>query len=138
MRKGLSISKIQSAMQQRRKEWIHESVPQKATLSYYGNQLAGEVGELCNDIKKLERLRLGFVGGKNTRDNIPKEMADVIMCVALLANEMGIDLDTAVAEKFNETSEKHGMDTRIAYNLDEGYHATEIRELPSPAETELY
>lgn len=150
-----------------------------ATLSihYKGNELAGEVGEACNVIKKLDREALGMPGSRDTYDHLGEELADVIICVDLLAMEAGhgaieplnlsgvyplnlsaggnllaakaglvnqmieegdhqeglhfalrelvtathlmarqvsIDLDVVVQSKFNATSEKVGLKTRLA------------------------
>jgi NTP pyrophosphatase (non-canonical NTP hydrolase) len=82
-------------------------------LSFRGNELAGETGELCNDIKKLERLRLGMVGGKDTTENLKDEIGDVIICVCLIAMQLNIDLEEAVISKFNKTSDKHGLTVKI-------------------------
>lgn len=82
-------------------------------LSYRGNELAGEVGEACNVIKKLERERLGIRGSRATLAQLAEELADVVICADLIAMAAGIDLNRAVAEKFNATSEKVGLSTRM-------------------------
>lgn len=85
----------------------------KLTLAYRGNELAGEVGEACNVIKKLERERLGIAGSRDTVAHLAEELADVIICADLIAMHVGIDLDAAVRAKFNATSEKVGLRTRL-------------------------
>ena len=40
-------------------------------------------------------------------------MADVVICVDLIGMEIGIDSAEAVRSKFNATSEKHGLKTRL-------------------------
>lgn len=82
-------------------------------LAYRGNELAGEVGEACNVIKKLARERLGIRGSRATVQQLREELADVVICVDLIALAEGIDLDAAVREKFNATSEKVGLPTRL-------------------------
>lgn len=79
------------------------------TLEYRGNELAGEVGEACNIIKKLARERLGLKGSRATKEQLADELADIVICTDLIAMDMGIDLDKAVREKFNRTSEKLGL-----------------------------
>lgn len=83
------------------------------TLTYRATELAGEVGEACNDIKKLERERLGIRGTRTTVEHTAEELADVIICADLIAMELGIDLGEAVRSKFNATSEKYDLPTRI-------------------------
>lgn len=85
----------------------------KISLSYRGNELAGETGEACNVMKKLERERLGIRGSRDTKEHLAEELADIIICVDLIAMAEGIDLDKAVADKFNATSEKVGLPTRL-------------------------
>lgn len=83
------------------------------TPSYRGNELAGEVGEACNVIKKLDRERLGLVGSRDTVKHLAEELADVVIVADLIAADFGIDLDAAVRGKFNATSEKVGLRTRL-------------------------
>jgi NTP pyrophosphatase (non-canonical NTP hydrolase) len=91
-------------------EW---DVDNRISLSYRGNELAGEVGEACNVIKKLDREMLGIVGSRDTKEHLAEELADVIICVDLIAAAMSIDLAHAVAAKFNATSDKNGFKTHI-------------------------
>lgn len=82
-------------------------------LSYRGNELAGETGEACNVIKKLERERLGIRGSRDTLAHLAEELADVVICADLIALAAGIDLDAAVRDKFNATSAKIDLPTRL-------------------------
>lgn len=101
---------LREANKARQKEWPgnHE-----ATLAFRGNELAGEVGEACNVIKKLERERLGISGSRDTKEHLAEELADVVICADLIAADMDIDLDAAVSRKFNATSAKVGLKTRL-------------------------
>ena len=102
---------LRSANIARQVEWDQDG---QITASYRGNELAGEVGEACNVIKKLERERLGIRGSRATIDELADELADVAICADLIARHYGIDLDAAIARKFNATSEKVGLATRMA------------------------
>jgi NTP pyrophosphatase (non-canonical NTP hydrolase) len=84
----------------------------------WGCALAGEVGELCNFLKKLLRLQtnpdwspkdvnLDLLG------SIAGELADVVIYADLLAQRLGIDLGKAVVAKFNEVSERVGSKVRL-------------------------
>lgn len=101
---------LRRANQRRQKEWDSEG---KITLSYRGNELGGESGEAQNIIKKLERERLGIRGSRATKEQLAEELADIIICCDLIAGDVGIDLDEAVELKFNKTSEKNGLKTRL-------------------------
>lgn len=84
------------------------------TPSYQGNELAGEVGEACNVIKKLERESFGMTGSRASVADLAEELADVIICVDLIAMTFGIDLAQAVPAKFNKTSRKYGLSVEMA------------------------
>jgi len=110
------MSTLRKANLARHIEWwktAEGGFPTKPTLSFRGVELAGEVGEACNIIKKLERERLGIAGSRATRAELADELADVLICADLIAMDEGIDLDAAVVRKFNATSEKLGMATRM-------------------------
>ncbi len=86
----------------------------KLDLAYFGNAVAGEVGEACNIIQTLERERHGLPGSRSTVDALADELADVIIYLDLIAAMTGIDLGTAVKNKFNKDSRKHGFDSLLA------------------------
>lgn len=95
----------------RQKEWDSDN---KITPSYRGNELAGETGEACNVIKKLERERLGIAGSRDTPEHLGQELADVVICAFLCAMDYpSINLEREIALKFNATSEKIGLRTRM-------------------------
>ena len=58
--------------------------------SFYAVELFGEAGEALNVVKKLERERLGMVGSRATVDDLAAELADVIICIDLLAIAYGL------------------------------------------------
>lgn len=73
---------------------------------YMALNLAGEVGELANAMKKIWRTdpMIGQPSGygrisEEQRALIADEVADVILCTLVLANHLGIDVETAVAHK---------------------------------------
>lgn len=122
---------LRAANRARQAEWDSAS---QLSLSFKGNEVAGELGEAIekvldmlglsaalfiaggrasNFVKKLDRERLGLAGSRASRADLAKELADIIICTDLLAMEEGIDLQQAVAEKFNEVSEKLNLKTRM-------------------------
>ncbi|MGL4488113.1 MAG: MazG-like family protein [Rhizobiaceae bacterium] len=106
----MSLKALRIANAARQKEWDKDN---QITLSYRGTELGGEVGEALNIIKKLERERLGIKGSRATVEDLAEELADVIICCDLIAMATGIDLTKALQEKFNKTSEKVGLSTRL-------------------------
>jgi NTP pyrophosphatase (non-canonical NTP hydrolase) len=79
-------------------------------------ELAGEVGEALNIVKKLERERMGIVGSRATIEDLAGELSDIIICADLVAMHYGISLSKAIPETFNKTSTKNGMPTIFALN----------------------
>ena len=75
-------------------------------LSAWSNALAGEVGESANIIKKIER---GDFTLDEAREKLASELADVQTYLDLLALRAGIDLGDATVRKFNEVSERVGV-----------------------------
>ncbi|MCH2177834.1 MAG: MazG-like family protein [Mariniblastus sp.] len=110
MNPPITFESLREANHQRHQEWANGN---DLPLSFRGVELAGEVGEACNELKKLERTRLGLVGGKTDLTGLQEELADVLICVDLIAMDLGIDLASAVQDKFNATSEKYDLSTRL-------------------------
>ena len=106
----LSFADLRLANDTRQTEWAGDV---EVDLSFRGNELGGEVGEALNVIKKLERERLGIRGSRDTLEHLAQELADVVICVDLIAAKVGIDLSDAVRDKFNATSEKVGLTTKL-------------------------
>jgi len=69
--------------------------------SYWGNALAGEVGEACNLIKKFER------DGKKITDDLSLELADVFLYCVLTARVFGIDFQKAILRKIGILKEMY-------------------------------
>jgi NTP pyrophosphatase (non-canonical NTP hydrolase) len=109
--KEKEFSTLRAANVARQSAWHPDRQPD---LSYRGNELAGETGEVCNAIKKLERARFGWNGSRDTIEHLAEELADVVICSDLVAIATGIDLESAVANKFNATSIELGFPHRIA------------------------
>ena len=101
---------LRAANKVRKHEWDPEG---KITPEYLGNALAGEVGEACNVVKKLARKRLGLRGSEGSVGALGQELADVIIYADLLAAEFNIDLGFKIREKFNATSDKYGLKTKL-------------------------
>ena len=96
---------LRSANRARQREWDTDSrIVGPLGKLWRANELAGEAGEASNVVKKLVREELGIRGSRTTVERLGEELADVVICADLLAQEYGIDLDAAVARKFNATS----------------------------------
>jgi NTP pyrophosphatase (non-canonical NTP hydrolase) len=102
---------LREANRARQIEWDGNNV---ITVTYRATELAGELGEACNVIKKLERERLGIRGSRDTVEHLAEELADILICVDLIAMDYGVDLGKAIRTKFNATSEANSLKTRIS------------------------
>lgn len=99
-----TLKKLKEANKARQSKY-----PSGWDLPRWGNAVAGEAGEMCNVIKKIDR-----------GDNIPNatqqladEVADIVCYLDLLCQHAGIDLSDAIVNKFNKVSERIGSDVRI-------------------------
>lgn len=101
------LEKLIVANELRQVKWDEN---QEFDLVYYGNALAGEVGEACNIIKKLRRNELIKTGSTATMEDLADELSDVVIYAILTAKRAGIDLTKAIPKKFNKTSRKYGFD----------------------------
>ncbi|MES3042715.1 hypothetical protein [Sphingomonas faeni] len=94
-----------------------------AGIMFDALELGGEVGELLNVVKKLEREERGWRGSRASPDDFADECADVLICLDKLARRKGVDLAAATIAKFNATSEKVDLPHRLS-----AIDATQTRE----------
>ena len=79
---------LRAANVARQQEWDPSNV---VDFSWRCNELAGEAGEVCNILKKLHREKHGLPGSRAVKDDLAEELADVVICVDLVAMTAGID-----------------------------------------------
>lgn len=101
---------LREANTARQAEWDPTS---QITPPFRCTELAGEVGEACNVVKKLERERMGIRGSRDSVEHLAEELADIMICVDLIAMDYEIDLTAAIVEKFNSTSTKNHLTTML-------------------------
>ena len=102
------LTQLREANLTRHEQWNAGVEP--VSLSFLSNELAGETGELCNLIKKLERERMGLPGSRANIESVKEEMADVVISLDLLASQMGVNLIDVIATKFNKTTNSCKLD----------------------------
>ena len=109
----LTFKKLKEINWNRCKSW-HD--PNSWSLAEWTNALCGESGEAANITKKMKRLEQDLKGPSGYHNNsdyatlkkeLEKELADVVIYADLIASKLGIDLEDAVINKFNETSKKY-------------------------------
>lgn len=97
----LTFKEFTALNSKRLKEYSDKGDTVKYKLSYWGCCLAGEVGEACNLIKKLE-------DGKDVKiEDIGKELADVDTYLDILYTKLGLDRVKTLKGKFNEVSDRY-------------------------------
>ena len=106
----LTFGALRQANNIRQMEWPGND---KADVAFRAIEVAGEFGEVAEAVKKHLRAERGIKGSTATPSDVADEMADAIISLDLLADEMGIDLSEAVARKFNLTSVKYGLQARL-------------------------
>ena len=106
----LTFCDLREANQSRKKEWPGD---EECDLEFTAIEFAGESGELMEAIKKFLRGQRGIKGTTASPHDIAEEIGDVLVALDLLANKLGISLALAVRDKFNKTSEKYGLETRL-------------------------
>lgn len=87
------------------------------SLSDWGVALAGEVGEACNVIKKMNRVRDNMqqkvVDTEALKMALKMEIGDVYIYLDLLARRAGLNLEDCVRDTFNRISEREGFPERL-------------------------
>lgn len=85
-------------------------------LTYWTTALAGEVGELCNMIKKMQRVEKGGLDGGSsytakdiTKEMLKEEIGGIAIYLDLLAAQLGISLEDAIIDTFNSKSARYGF-----------------------------
>jgi NTP pyrophosphatase (non-canonical NTP hydrolase) len=85
-------------------------------ITYWTTALAGEVGELCNMIKKMQRVAVGGIDGGSsysakdiTPEKLREEIGGIAIYLDLLASLLGISLEEAIMETFDAKSRQLGF-----------------------------
>lgn len=107
------LTRLRAANIERDNEYREKTHGQKLPLLFRTTELAGEVGELLNVIKKIERERLGWAGKRATLDDLLGEFGGVMTCLDLLAMELNIDLAEVTVHEFNRVTDRLELKTRL-------------------------
>ena len=101
------LKELSSKNPERCKAFGH-TVDEMPTL-FWSTAVAGEVGEMCNLIKKMERGDPGYF-----KTDIALEAADIVIYLDLLCTKLGLDLMGSILHKFNVVSNRVGSEIRMA------------------------
>jgi NTP pyrophosphatase (non-canonical NTP hydrolase) len=87
------------------------------SLSDWMTATLGELGEAANIVKKLNRVREGVPGNKESeaelRAKLKREIGDTFVYLDLLAQSAGFSVADAAAEVFNSKSEEIGYPIKL-------------------------
>lgn len=102
------------------KVW-HED-PREWSVNDWAVAAGGEMGEAQNLCKKLRRMTSNIDSPNNPPSVdecialIGKEIADTFWYLDLLAQRLGLDLQTIAIEKFNEISEREQLPQKMPHD----------------------
>lgn len=89
------LHELREANEKRNAEWANPGKP--FTLIFWANELAGEAGEACNILKKLDREHnYGVAGSRAPITALAEELADVVICCDLTAMNLGVPFNPAL------------------------------------------
>ena len=87
------------------------------TPSQWLQAMVGELGEYAGERKKFE---LGIITYEEFKKKAAKELADTVTYLSILAAHLGINMDDAIASKFNEVSRR--INSRVYIGADWDWH----------------
>ena len=112
--RNLTFSDVTAVNARRCQRW-HKDKPWD--LPNWAVALTGEVGELCNVLKKLKRIEDGIQHKGIPREvllyEVGRECADIFLYLDLLATHAGVDLPQEIIDKFNEVSMRYDFPERL-------------------------
>lgn len=116
---SLSFKQLRKANLKRAKRW-HPKGLNDWSVNDWLVAFGGEAGEALNAGKKYRRIvssvqQNGNVPAnvKEAKENIMKEIADTLIYADLVAARLGMSLEDAIIEKFNEISIRENMPDRL-------------------------
>lgn len=90
------------------------------SVADWSNAAAGEMGEVCNEVKKLKRIETGMqqhgnvpVSREAAIARVGKEIGDTTIYLNLLAARCGLTLQECIRVAFNGVSEREGFPERL-------------------------
>jgi NTP pyrophosphatase (non-canonical NTP hydrolase) len=85
-------------------EWNNGAV--RVSMLFRANELAGEVGEACNVLKKLDREHnYKIKGSRDTFYHLSEELADIVICGDLVAMDQKISFPVTCWGKVEEVGQ---------------------------------
>lgn len=114
---GLSFNVLRQANIKRQETDKYNICADTWTHAQWMQATVGELGELANILKKIDR---GDFTLEDVKEDVANELADVQTYLDIMANKLGIDLGKATVKKFNIVSERIG--SRVYIGVDGDWH----------------
>lgn len=113
----MSFEYVRNVNRQRALEW-HPGGLEEWSPAEWGNAAAGEMGELCNVLKKLLRHEKGINQANGlSRDELlemaAQEIGDTYLYLDLIAQRLGLEMYDCIRDTFNRVSEREGFPQRL-------------------------
>jgi len=113
----LNFSYVSQINKERALEW-HKGGLEEWSPAEWGNAAAGEMGELCNVLKKILRADSGIQQASGiTRGELlekaAQEIGDTFLYLDLIASRLGLSIGTCIRDTFNRVSEREGFPQKI-------------------------
>ncbi len=106
---NLTIKKFQKTNADRCNKYIRPI--EEWTPLEWGACAAGELGELCNYLKKVKRGSKKW--NEKTKEEVGYEISDTMAYLFLLASLLEIDVEQVLIEKFNIVSDRWKCDVKL-------------------------
>lgn len=108
---GLTFNSLRAANAERIGASRYRKCEENWTPAHWMQATVGELGELANLLKKVDRGDFSF---DQVKGEVAKELADVQTYLDILALKLDVDLGRATIDKFNEVSERIGSHVMLA------------------------
>lgn len=115
--KQLTFEQVRAVNLDRALEW-HPGGLEEWSPAEWGNAAAGEMGELCNVLKKILRIDSGIKQASGLSREVllreaAKELGDTFLYLDLVATRLGMELEHCVVDTFNRVSIREDFDQRL-------------------------
>lgn len=112
-----TFARVGEINRERALQW-HPGGLEEWSPAEWGNAAAGEMGELCNVLKKMLRLELGIQQANGLTEDQLTEMAaqeigDTYLYLDLIAQRLGLDMYSCVRDTFNRVSKREGFEQEL-------------------------
>ena len=107
------LEHLRTANMIRLERFGHGDLTEGWNVAEWGCAAAGEMGELCNILKKINRNASFDPPLEDLRLEAADEIADTMIYLDLIAAKLDLNLGEIIVFKFNKTSEAKGFPEKL-------------------------